>query len=332
MVQALKRTFPEGFISFVAIPVSAAVLLNHPSLDEVIEYDKKGTERGLRGMLRCAARLREGRFDTAIIPHRSIRSAFLPFLAGIPQRIGFSTSAGSFMLTEKVRDDRNRHEILRNLDLLRPLGIEGALELPSLYPSADDRATVDRILAEGLPALHSGSRLISVAPGSVWETKRWPEAKFAALTRRLTEDGFCVAVIGGPLDESLAERVASAGARGRTLSTAGRLSMLQSAEVIRRSEVLVTNDSAPMHAGVAMQTPVVALFGATIPGFGFGPVGSKDRIHQTDGLRCRPCSIHGGKRCPIGTFDCMQRIDPMDVAGTVEDILKTKSQPGSKLK
>ena len=84
--------------------------------------------------------------------------------------------------------------------------------------------------------------------------------------------------------------------------------MLQSAEVIRRCSLLVSNDSAPMHLAIAVETPVVAIFGATIPGFGFAPYGKHDAVIETDGLTCRPCSIHGGNTCPITTFDCMVRI------------------------
>jgi heptosyltransferase-2 len=63
-----------------------------------------------------------------------------------------------------------------------------------------------------------------------------------------------------------------------------------------------------MHLAVAMKTPVVAIFGATVPSFGFGPYGEKDVVVQIEGLPCRPCSIHGGDKCPIGTFECMVKI------------------------
>jgi len=79
MVQALKRHISDSFVSFVAIPASCALLANHPSINQVIEYDKRGKSRGLRGFLRCVKQLKEGRFDTAIVPHRSLRSALLPY-------------------------------------------------------------------------------------------------------------------------------------------------------------------------------------------------------------------------------------------------------------
>ncbi|MFI5223738.1 MAG: lipopolysaccharide heptosyltransferase II [Nitrospirales bacterium] len=321
MVQVLKRNLPGSFISFLAIPVSAAVVRNHPSISQVIEFDKKGKDSGVSGLLRCAAMLRKENYDTAIVPHRSLRSALLPVFARIPERIGFTTSAGKFLLTKRVPYVMNRHEILRNLDLLGPLGIKGSMELPELYPSATDAETVDGMIGASLPHLSSGPGLVAIAPGSIWETKRWPGEKFAELARLLTAAGYVVALIGSKEDSALAEKIAQSEEPGRVLNAAGKLSMLQSAELIRRSGVLVSNDSAPMHAGVAMGTPVVALFGATVPEFGFGPLGPRDRIHQTQGLVCRPCSIHGGRKCPIGTFECMHRITPEQVFQTVIELM-----------
>jgi heptosyltransferase-2 len=87
--------------------------------------------------------------------------------------------------------------------------------------------------------------------------------------------------------------------------------------------VLVSNDSAPMHLAVAVGTPVVAIFGATVPEFGFGPAGPRDRVVETLGLSCRPCAIHGGATCPIGTFDCMVRISPERVAAEVARLVES---------
>ena len=321
MVQTLKRSIPDGRISFLAVPASAAVLANHPSIDDVILYDKKGAERGIRGITKAVGRLKRDRFDVAIIPHRSLRSALLPWIAGIPVRIGFSTSAGRFLMTARVAYNPDRHEIMRNLDLLRPLGIAATMELPGLYPSASDVGVVEALLRESFSQKGADQPLVAIAPGSVWETKRWPEEKYTALTKLLSDRGFRIALIGGDQDNRLAERISRGGDPGRVLNAAGKLSMLQSAELIRRSAILVSNDSAPMHAGVAMKTPVLALFGATVPRFGFAPAGSGDRVLQTEGLECRPCSIHGGRKCPIGTFDCMQRIAPTEVFETILEML-----------
>jgi heptosyltransferase-2 len=105
-------------------------------------------------------------------------------------------------------------------------------------------------------------------------------------------------------------------------NVAGKLSLLQSAELIKRSHVIISNDSAPMHLAVAVATPVVAIFGATVPEYGFAPRGAHDIVIETKGLKCRPCSIHGGKTCPIGTFECMIAITPELVVNKVMPFLR----------
>jgi heptosyltransferase-2 len=76
-----------------------------------------------------------------------------------------------------------------------------------------------------------------------------------------------------------------------------------------------------MHLAVAVETPVFALFGATVPSFGFGPMGRHDRVFEIHGLDCRPCGIHGGDRCPIGTFVCMRNLKPEDLLAAVQEFL-----------
>jgi heptosyltransferase-2 len=168
--------------------------------------------------------------------------------------------------------------------------------------------------------------MIALAPGTVWNTKRWPAERFAELARKLDGEGYTVALVGGAEDRPLCDAIVSAAAPARIFTAAGALSLLRSAELIRRCQLLVSNDSAPMHLGVAVGTPVVALFGATVPEFGFAPYGPKDLVVEIRGLSCRPCSSHGGARCPINTFDCMLRISADRVAATALGILRQAQQ------
>lgn len=324
LAQVLRRTHPEAEISFAATPAASEVIRNHPAVTEILPYDKKGEDRGAGGLLEMADRLRRRNFDLAIVPHRSLRSALIPWLAGIPRRIGFTTSAAPIFFTDRVPYHRDHNEIGRDLDLLSPLGItppDG--ELPHLYPNEEDGKIVQAMLdcRAAQSSEFNPSRLIAVAPGSVWNTKRWPMESFRELCRSLTEDNLSVVLIGGQQDSDLCAEVAGANANSRLLNAAGKLSLLQSAEMIRRCKVAVSNDSAPMHLAVGVGTPVVAIFGATIPGFGFAPAGPYDRVMGVEGLSCRPCGIHGGDVCPVGSFACMNEISPGEVHRAVRSIL-----------
>lgn len=307
-------------VDVVLTPAGAQALQGHRAVRQLIVYDKKQKDRGLRALLRMGGLLRRTRYDTAVIPHRSFRSALLAMLARIPRRIGFDRSAGSWTFTQVVRYRNEAHEIDRNLDLVQPLGlVPPANAAPSLTNSPEDEMEVRRLLeASGL----AERSFVAVAPGSVWTTKRWPEERFIDLCRRLAERNVSVALIGGREDESLCERIRTAAGTDRILNAAGRLTVLQSAALIRNAAVLVTNDSAPLHLASAVGTPIVSIFGATSPAFGFGPRGPRDVVLEIQGLSCRPCAIHGGHRCPIGTFECMLRIEPERVEAATLNALR----------
>lgn len=325
LVQSARSRFPGAVIDMLVIPNCAELLSNHPAVGKGIVYDKRGSEKGILGFIRKAAALRARSYDLALIPHRSIRSALLARIAGIPRRIGFSTSAGRIFLTDAVPYDKSAHEIERNLSLLDPLGktVNDRI-LPELYPFPSDRMRIDAFLAAKYIA--PSEAIVAVAPGTVWNTKRWPRESFAGFVRMLSGKGYRIILVGGGADEKLCEEIAGSADEREIINAAGHFSMLQSAELIRRCRVLVCNDSAPMHLAVAMRVPVVAIFGATVPAFGFGPRGEHDTVVETTGLKCRPCSVHGGDRCPITTFDCMKNITPQMVYERVTTLLGSRQQ------
>lgn len=323
MFDALRESMPEAEIDVVVTPAGAQALFGHPSLSTIHVFDKKGRQRGLSAFLSLARDLRGRDYQIAVIPHRSLRSGLLAWCARIPRRIGFDRSSARRMLTDVVEYRSQDHEIDRNLSLLVPLGIvAGARRNPSLSPQPQDDAAVEAIVHGSM--LDHGS-LLTIAPGSVWNTKRWPWERYAELVRLFERRGHTVALIGGPEDAELCRRILREADVERSFSTAGTLSVLQSTALIRRSRALVTNDSAPLHLASAVGTPVVAIFGATSPSYGFGPRGPQDQVIEVLGLPCRPCAVHGGNRCPIGTFECMLTIDAERVATQVLGFLSSTS-------
>ncbi len=317
LVQEIKRQQPAWKIDVVTIPRSNDLLNNHPAIRRVIVFDKRGKDNGMTGLQLVAQKLKVWRYDIALIPHRSLRSALLARLAAIPRRIGFNTSGGRLLLTETIQYRKELHEVERNLEFLPPIGLTiPEKPLPRLFPSEIDQARVNHFLSS---YADFPSKIVTIAPGSVWNTKRWLPERFIDLAKKVVQNGFGVVLIGGGEDEELGRSILDAVDSPRCVSAIGALTLLQSAELIRRSHVLVSNDSAPMHLAVAMQTPVVAIFGATVPSFGFAPYGVHDVVVETPGLECRPCNIHGGPHCPIKTFDCMTRIE---ADGVLKHVLK----------
>jgi heptosyltransferase-2 len=312
----LAQLANRGPVDVVTTPASASLLANHPAVRTIIAYDKRGEDRGLIGFWRLARQLRDNRYDIAILAQGSWRSAALAWVAGIPVRLGFDTSAGRLLYTKRVPYRDDLHHAARLLMLARPNGREPLPEelRPSLAPGQRERDDVDRLLAAA--DVGPDERLVGVAPGSVWGTKRWPY--YAELAEQLADEARVV-VLGSANDAQLAKAIL------RTAPTAvdatGRLSLLASAELVRRCAVLVTNDSAPLHLASAMQTPTVAIFGPTVPEFGFGPLAPRASVVGHEGLPCRPCDRHGPQRCPLGHFRCMRELTPARVAERVRALL-----------
>jgi heptosyltransferase II len=314
----LAQLANRGPVDVVTTPASAALLANHPAVRAVIVYDKRGGDRGIRGLLRLARRLRASRYDVALLAQGSWRSAVLALLAGIPSRIGFTSSTGRWLYTKRVPYRDDLHHAARLLMLARPNGREPLPEelRPTLAPGDAERSAVNALLAQH--AVQPGQALVALAPGSVWATKRWPY--YPELARLLASRARLV-VIGSGADAPFAQAILAA--EPSAIDATGRLSLLASAELIGRCGVVVTNDSAPLHLASAMGTPTVAIFGPTVPGFGFGPLSPRASVVGRDTLPCRPCDRHGPQRCPLGHHRCMRDILPALVAERALTLLLT---------
>ncbi len=323
LVQETKRLIPDASITVLCIPSTAALLANHPAIDTVLVYDKRRADPSLAFLAR---QLRRQRFSLCLCPHRSLRSAVLARCSGARHRIGFDIPGTRWAFTHVVPHTRSSHEVERNLSLLATLHPDVDLAArPTLHPSAADEAAAAGVI----DALPVGRPVAVLAPGSVWATKRWTTEGFADVAAAL-EPRFSVVLLGGPEDRPLCDEVVQRSG-GHGSNAAGRLSFLASAALIRRAAVLITNDSAPIHLATAMGTPTVAIFGATIPEFGFTPFHIPHRIVQVDGLPCRPCGIHGGQRCPIQTFDCMHGINPARVVLSAQELVGMAVETGGHL-
>jgi heptosyltransferase-2 len=306
----------SGTVDVVTTPAAAPLLSGNPAIRRVISYDKRGADRGFAGLRRLASTVRAESSDaTAYLAQGSLRSATLALLAGYRTRIGFNTSDGRWLYTRRIthRPEQHHAERLLRLALGNDAMIPTERLTPSLFPSAADRDAVDRLLTA-----HHGAeaRIIAVAPGSVWATKRWPG--FPALATALATHGRIV-VIGGPEDRNLATAIRAA--VPDAIDATGQLGLLASADLVRRAALLVTNDSLPQHLASAMGTPTVTIYGPTIPGFGFGPLAPRSKTAGHEFLDCRPCHPHGPAECPLGHHRCMRDLASADVLSRALTVL-----------
>lgn len=339
----------RGPVDVLTTPITGPLLANNPGIRRVILYDKRGADRGPVGLWRAARSTRElfdeGKkhpvsYDAAYLAQGSIRSAIAARLVGAKEYVGFSTSAGRALYTRVVpyREEKHHAERLWSLSTwnARDAGAPGQLR-PALYPGEKERKAVDDLLGQASSKsatlgshqslVTSHRSLVVLAPGSAWATKRWPY--FAGLARIL-ESGFRVAIIGSEAEQDLARAIRNEAAV-EILDATGRLSLLGSAELIGRAAAVVTNDSGPLHLASAMNTPTVAVFGPTVPAFGFGPLAERSAVAGLDSLACRPCHRHGPRRCPLGHWRCMRDLSAEHVAELVESVaaepLANRQQP-----
>ena len=317
LIMATKRAFPDAYLSVMTIPIGKEVLENNPDIDEIISYDKKGKDRPWRAFLDLVAKIKGRHFNVAILPHRSFKSALLCFLARIPRRIGFDSAAGKILYTDKVsyRQSQKVHEIDRNLDLLKPLEVKDRKSTIFIDPGKEAINHAFELCNEY--EIKAADLVIGINPGSVWPTKRYATEKYAALADRLIQElKATIIIIGSPTDVPVADKMAHE-MREAVINLAGQNTIPQMTALMKRFNLLVTNDCGAMHIATALGVPVVAIFGPTTQNLGFYPYSTKDIVVEKD-LPCRPCGKHGNRRCPQRNFACMKLITVSDVFDAVK--------------
>ncbi|MGH7830687.1 MAG: glycosyltransferase family 9 protein, partial [Candidatus Binatia bacterium] len=301
-------------------PQAKSLLEGNPDLDEIVVDDKRGRARGLRGLRRMARELQSRGFTIALSPHKSLRTALLLFLARIPDRVGFRQSVGWFLYHRRVHRDPARHDAERNLSILEPFGASSEASPKNLRVEVgpETRESVERIFRS--LGIERNGLIFGLNPGSVWATKRWSAQGYAELMGHLKERYPCkLLLFGGPEDSQIIDKIQELSG-GLGISLAGKIGLKELPGALEWCNVFITNDSGPMHVAVARGVPVVAVFCATTPGLGFYPYSSRAVVVEKD-LHCRPCSSHGGRRCPLGTEDCIRLVKAEDVLRGVERLL-----------
>ena len=309
LIQAAKK-YLKAQISVICIPSTKNILEGHQSIDEIIVFDKKNSEKGFFSLIKFVKKIKEKKFDAVVIPHPSFKSGLISYLAAIPERIGFSNSAGRFFFTDKVFFDKNKHQLERYLDLLKHFGVEVWEEKTEIHIDGKDEKFADDILPKD-------KIIFGINPGSVWATKRWPAEKYAELSDKILKElGGQIVIFGGPDDIEAAAKVEK-NMKQRAINIAGKTTIKHLAASIKRCRVFITNDSGPMHIAAAMNIPVVAIFGPTIKQFGFFPY-SKNAVVIEKNVSCKPCSPHGPSKCPEKYFECMNKITVDEVFDAVK--------------
>lgn len=325
VISNLRKLYPQARLSLLTTPLAAPLFEHDSRLSQVLVFDKRGKDKGWAGLRRMSGRLRSEGFSTVFSLHKSWRTAVLLYLAQIPLRYGFAQAKGASLYTQRARRNDLSHEAERNLAIFRCVGREPedlSRELHLEIPKAALERT-DRILGQAqqaLPRRPAHTPLVGIAPGSVWATKRWTTRGFAEVACALHDRGYQIVLIGGKADIAVAQEIERKSSVP-LINLAGTTDLLDSAAVISRLRLLITNDSSPLHIASACATPVVAVFCATVPEFGFGPWFVSSETVGLARLSCRPCGRHGGRNCPTGTYACIDELPPAVVLEAAARVL-----------
>jgi len=317
VLTALRQRFPHAHISWIVNRIYEPLLRGHPDLDETIAFERnvsrQGPIAGFLGMARFLRHVRRQKFDLTIDLQGLLRTGLIALATGAKRRIGLSSAReGAWWFYTEVVDDRqgSPHAVDRYWHVAEHLDAADQpkdFRLP-LETSASDWA---RAILHDLPR-----PWLALAVGSRWITKRWPPQHFAELARRsLAEFGGSIILIGAP-DEAELARHAAQMIHGPKLNLAGTTSMAQLAALLAQADVLLANDTGPLHLAVALGRPVVAPYTCTKVSHN-GPYGQERNAVETK-VFCQGSYLRQCQR-----LDCMTELTPDRVWPILRGILET---------
>jgi predicted lipopolysaccharide heptosyltransferase III len=331
-IGALRRKFPDARIAYLVEAPAEPVVRHHPGLSDIIIAERPRGIARWRYDLRLARRLRAQRFDLAIDFHGGPRSGFLTWATGAPRRIGYDLPGRRWPYTTRVPWTRSlvppRHSVLNQWALLEPLGIDppdrgrDAVTMPI---DAEAQRRVDARLATAGIAPDAPLIVLHVSAGNPF--RRWPAQSFAqaAATLAAADRARRIVITSGPSEEAAAESVAHdarrlAGDAAESIVRTGEFDLSELRALVDRAALYIGGDSGPMHIAATSRTPVVALFGPTLPDRSLpwrDPSIGAIAVDAGD-LPCRPCHQ---RHCVPGDFRCLTMISPNMVVDAAERLL-----------
>jgi len=321
LVRALRNSYPDAIIDFAVKECFADLVSTNPHITSVLAFDHKagcGSLRELKWLIR------EKRYDLIVDLHKNFRSYYLRSNASAGHVSAYRKDILNRTLLVRFKINRFNNALpvykryfraLEHLDV-QPDGRGTELPVPP-----EVMKKVSKILGTG--GLSTGMTMIVLCPGAGFANKRWIPEGFAAAGDFFAKKYKCfVGLFGGEEDYDLCEKVQSL-MHERSVNYAGKFTLLESAAGLRRSSLVITNDTGLMHMAQSQQKPVVAVFGPTVKELGYYPFPENSFVIEKN-LPCRPCSHNGLNHCPKKHFRCMQDIDSGEVIKAAEQLFNSQ--------
>lgn len=306
VLRTLRTNYPEAHLALLADEKLQDLVKYNENINELLVIDKKGYHNKLATYLQFVRGIREQKFDIVINLHANERASFIAAFSGAKKIVGYATfGLGPFF--DQVIENRKaiKHQVHAHFDVLREtLGItkfdDRGIEM-WLDNQAEENA--NRVWSKAFP--DEKIKVIGLNIGASWETKRWRKEHYAQLADELLAKGYGVVYYGGPMDVDIVQETIGLMHHKENeglVALTGKMTLLELAALLKKCKVLVTNDTGPMHVAVAMNVPLVSMFGPS-PVPGFYPYSETSVVIKSP-MHCHPCGKH---QCPT-KHECMWQI------------------------
>lgn len=305
-IRQVHNSYPNAEIHFLLRAGNQKITEHNPLIQKTIIWNKSEKWKSL---FKCIKEVRKENYNIVFNIQRFFNSGLITALSKAKIKIGFDKNPMSFFFTHKVKhmiphttESSYLHEVERNQQLISPL-VKQELNptRPELYFTAKEKEKVEAIKKE---SNSEGKPYIVMAPSSVWFTKQLQKKKWVELVRNLID--YQIYCIGGPDDKNYIDEIIQN--QHHAINLCGKLSLTESAYLMQDAHKVMVNDSAPLHLASSVNAKTIAFFCSTVEEFGYGPL-SDDHHIISKKLDCKPCGLHGKKECPLGHFNCSERIE-----------------------
>ncbi|MBP9707056.1 MAG: glycosyltransferase family 9 protein [Oligoflexales bacterium] len=328
-MQLLANEAPEIRQHLITTSIGAQALGGQNFLSSLIIFEKRGyglkafrkVKKEIESQINKQNDTRTKNNCLILQPHKSFRSSLLARYLAYPT-ITFNESSLSSLAEITVPRVAVLHEAHRIGLLLEPLGLSRNKIVESRPILHSNGASVIIEISKEFES-HENENFIGIAPGSVWETKRWPLEHFAALVNVIFTNipNSKIVLLGSYAEKAIAQSILEqVKPNSNIVSLAGSTNLQDLLWIVPRLKMMICNDSSLLHYASAFNIPSLGIFGATIPAMGFGPLANHSQTAELQNLECRPCSDHGPKVCPLQHFKCMRELSINSVATLAKDV------------
>jgi len=320
MLSSLRKAFPSVHIVMVVKPYAYDLWKWNPFVDEIWTF-KAPRIYNIFAYLKLFWKIKKNQFDLTIILPHCLRYALITFLVGIPHRVGYNVAHRGVFLTHTLEYNlslRKKHMVDNYLDILKAISIEPRSKDLILDIDLNSQAKAEKILEDN--HIHSEDLVIGIAPGAIYgEAKRWPKERYAELADNIIgKYNAKVLIFTGVMERKLGEEIKKS-MRYVPIMFNGNITLLETAALIKRCNLFITNDSGLMHIAASVKTKIIAIFGSTSPDW-TGPYGDGHMVIRKK-IDCSPCFE---RKCHLKTYICLKSVNVKDVLETVQIQLKKR--------